>query len=44
MSAWAFELALEAVPLVLIGMALRKLLLSAGFHNTKYLRQQEEHL
>ena len=41
MSAWAVEFALEAVPLVLVGVAIRKMLLSAGFHNTKYLGGEE---
>lgn len=44
MGAWAVEFALEAMPLVLIGIAVRRMLLSAGFHNTKYLGQEDDHL
>lgn len=42
MSGWAVELALEVVPLVLVGVAIHKILLSAGFHNTKYLNEKED--
>ncbi len=37
MNASTIELALEVVPFVLLGIAIYRMLLSAGFHNTKYL-------
>ncbi len=36
MSALTIMLAIELTPLVLLGIAVYRMLISAGFHNTKY--------
>lgn len=38
MSSTTIELVLEMLPLVLLGITIHRLVLSTGFHNTKYLR------
>ena len=42
MNASTIELALEAVPLALLGIAVYRMLISAGFHNTKYSRPRAD--
>jgi hypothetical protein len=37
MYAFSADLILEGMSLVFLGMAIHRLVLSAGFHNTKYL-------
>ena len=39
MNASTIELTLEVVPLVLLGVAIYRMLFSAGFHSTKYLKE-----
>ncbi len=43
MNASIVELAVESAPLVLLGIAVYRMLLGAGFHNTKYQREGEHH-
>ena len=38
MNSSTIELVLELVPIMLLGITVYQMLLSAGFHNSKYLR------